>query len=103
MEFTEKTTTLAFETFKALKNLNPNFMKDTFNFSLYSTDRKHDIFLHNRNTSNYGDRSLRARGPHSWNPPLLQLYLKILSKIGSGLNVNVSCASRQSHCIQNDH
>ena len=27
-------------------------------------------------------------------PPLLQLYLKILSKIVSGVNVNVSCDFR---------
>ena len=43
-------------------------MKDIFNFSPYSTHRKHDIFVHSRNTSNYGDRSLRALGPHTWNP-----------------------------------
>ena len=47
--------TLALEIFKNLSNLNPNFMKDIFNFSPYSTHRKHDIFVHSRNTSNYGD------------------------------------------------
>ena len=42
-------------------------MKDIFNFPQYSTHRKHDIFVHSRNTSNYGDRSLRALGLHTWN------------------------------------
>ena len=45
--------TLTLETFKTLNNLNP--------------ERKHDIFVHSRNTSNYGDRSLRALGTHTWN------------------------------------
>ena len=52
--------TLALEIFKTFNNFNPNFMKDIFNFFPYSTHRKHDIFLHSRNTSNYGDRSLRT-------------------------------------------
>ena len=38
--------TLALEIFKTSNNLNPNFMKDIFNFSPYSTHRKHDIFVH---------------------------------------------------------
>ena len=59
--------TLTLGIFKTLNNLNPSFMKDIFNFSLYSTHSKHDIFVHRRNTSNYGDRSLRALGSHTWN------------------------------------
>ena len=59
--------TLALEIFKTLNNLNPNFMKDVFNFSSYSTHRKQAIFVRSRNTSNYGDRSLRALGLHTWN------------------------------------
>ena len=58
---------LAFEIFKTLNNLNLNLMKGIFNFSPHSTHRKHDIFVDSRNTSNYGDRSLRALGPHTWN------------------------------------
>ena len=41
--------TLALEIFKTVNNLNPNFMKDIFNFSPYSAHRKHDIFVHNQN------------------------------------------------------
>ena len=48
--------TFALEIFKNLNRLNPNFMKDTFNFSPYSTHRNHGIFVHSRNTSNYGDK-----------------------------------------------
>ena len=76
---------LAFEIFKTLNNLNPYFMKDIFKFSPYSTHRKHDIFVHSQNTSNYGDRSLRA----------------LDHIIGLGLNVNVPCASR--YFIQNNY
>ena len=59
--------THAFEIFKTLNSLNPTFMKDIFNFSPYRTHRKHDIFPHSRDTSNYGGRSLRALGPQTWN------------------------------------
>ena len=58
---------LALEIFKTLNNLNPNFIKDVFNFSPYSTHRKHNIFVHSRNTPIYDERSLRALGPHTWN------------------------------------
>ena len=57
--------TLALETFKALNSLKPNFMKDIFNFSPYNTHRKH-ISVPCRNTLNYGDKSLRALRPHTW-------------------------------------
>ena len=59
--------TFALEISKTLNNLNPNFMIDIFNFCPYSTHRKHDIFVHSPNTLNYGDRNLRALGPHTWN------------------------------------
>ena len=35
--------------------------------SSYSTHRKHDIFVHSRNTLNYGVKSLKALGPHTRN------------------------------------
>ena len=59
--------TVALEIFKTLNNLNPNFMKDIFYFSPYNTHKKYDIFVNSRNTSSYGDKSLRALGPHIWN------------------------------------
>ena len=57
--------TLALEIFKALNSLKPNFMKEIFNFSPYNTHRKH-ISVPCRNTLNYGDKSLRALRPHTW-------------------------------------
>ena len=59
--------TLALEIFKTLNNLNPDFMKDIFYYSPYNTHRKYDIFVYSRNTSSFGDKSLRALGPHMWN------------------------------------
>ena len=59
--------TLAIEIFKTLNNLNPIFLRDIFYFSPYKTHKKYDIFVHKRNTSKYGDKSLRALGPHVWN------------------------------------
>ena len=40
---------LALEIFKTSNNLNPNFIKDNFNLSPYSTHRKHYIFVPSRN------------------------------------------------------
>ena len=59
--------TLVVEIFKTLNNINPNFMKEIFHFSPYNTHKRHNIFVHSRNTSSYGDESLRALGPHIWN------------------------------------
>ena len=42
-------------------------MKDIFYYSPYNTHRKYDIFVYSRNTSSFGDKSLRALGPHIWN------------------------------------
>ena len=59
--------TLALEIFKTVNNLNPDFMKDIFYYSPYNTHRKYDIFVYSRDTSSFGDKSLRALGPHIWN------------------------------------
>ena len=61
--------TLGLEIFKTLDNLNPNFMKDIFNSSSYSTHRKHGIlYTVETHPSSYGDRYLRAAvGPHTCN------------------------------------
>ena len=58
----------ALEIFKTLNNWDPilSFHERYMYFSLYSSHRKHSIFVHSRNTSNYGDKSVRAPGPHTW-------------------------------------
>ena len=48
--------------------------------------------------STYGDRSLRALRPHTWNfiPENIESTTSkiiLLSKISSGLNANISCTS----------
>ena len=64
---TRRLRTLALEIFKTVNNLNPDFMKDIFYYSPYNTHRKYDIFVYSRNTSSFGDKSLWALGPHTWN------------------------------------
>ena len=53
--------TIAIEILKTLNNLNPHFMRDLFYFSPYNSHKKHDIFVHSRNTSKYGDKTLELR------------------------------------------
>ena len=96
--------TLTLESFKTLSNLNPNFMKYIFYFSSHSTHRNHDICVHSRMASNYGDRSFRALRRYTWNslPENIKSttsypLIKILPKVDSSLNVNVSC-----HCTKNE-
>ena len=74
LEITETSTmeikrlrTLALELFKTVNNLNPDFMKDIFYLFPDQTHKKYDIFVHSRNTASFGDKSLRALGPHVWN------------------------------------
>ena len=47
---TKRIRTIALEIFKTLNDLNPNFMKDIFNFSPHFTHKKHNFFVHPRNT-----------------------------------------------------
>ena len=48
-----------------LNSLRSNFVKDIFDFSSHSAHKKHDIFVHTRNTSNCCRRSLRTLGSHT--------------------------------------
>ena len=58
---------LATEIFKTLNGLNPVFMRDIFHFSPHLTHKKYNLYVHNRKTSKYGDKSLRVLGAHIWN------------------------------------
>ena len=58
---------LVLEVFKTVNNLNPDFMKYVSYFSPCNTHRKYDIFVYNRNTTSFGDKSLGALGAHIWN------------------------------------
>ena len=64
---TKRIRTIALEIFKTLNDLNPSFMKDIFKLSPHFTHKKHNIFVHPRNTVTYGNKSLKSLGPHMWN------------------------------------
>ena len=59
--------TLAIEIFKTLNDINPNYMKEIFHLSPYVTHKKHDLYVHGKNTTKYGSHSLKALGSHVWN------------------------------------
>ena len=42
-------------------------MKDIFYYSPYQTHKKNNLFVPRRNTTKYGDKSLRVLGAHVWN------------------------------------
>ena len=62
---------LATEVFKTINNLNPVFMKNIFTSKVNAKTRPNDIIVKSRNTATYGDKSLTALGPKTWNnlPP----------------------------------
>ena len=62
-----RTKTLATEIFKTVNKLNPNFMKTIFTFKTNSRVRPFDLLVKNRNTEEYGSKSLIALGPKIWN------------------------------------
>lgn len=51
-----------------LSGLNSNFIANIFHDSPHSTHKKYNSYVHNRNTSKYGNKSLRVLGVHIWNP-----------------------------------
>ena len=56
------------EIFKTLNDSNPVFMKDIFHYCQNKSHKKHNLHVHSRNTSRYGNNSLRILGAHIWNP-----------------------------------
>ena len=55
------------EIFKTLHDSNPVFMKDIFHYCQNKSHKKHNLHVHSRNTSRYGNNSLRVLGAHIWN------------------------------------
>ena len=51
---------LAIEIFKAVNNLNPNYMKDMFTRKLQPKVRPNDILVKYHNTITYGSKSLKT-------------------------------------------
>ena len=58
--------TLGLEVFKPLNNLNPAFMEEIFHRTKCLTHRPNNILANVHKTAKYGDKSLRALGPHIW-------------------------------------
>ena len=54
-------------TFKTLFDSNPVFMKDIFHYCQNKSHKKHNLHVHSRNTSRYGNNSLSVLGDHIWN------------------------------------
>ena len=55
------------EIFKTLNDSNPVFMKDIFHYCQNKSHKKHNLHVHSRNMSRYGNNSLRVLGAHIWN------------------------------------
>ena len=58
---------LALEISKTLNGLNPSFMKELFTMRKGTYKRKNDLIIPTRNTVTFGDKSIKALGPHIWN------------------------------------
>ena len=56
------------EMFRTLNDSNPVFMKDIFHYCQSKSHNEHNLHVHSRNTSRYGNNSLRILGAHIWNP-----------------------------------
>ena len=71
---TKRLSMMVREIFKTLNNLNPVFMKDIFHYSPNVTHKKHNLYIHTKNTTKFGNKSLRAFGASIWNR--LPQYIK---------------------------
>ena len=88
--------TLATEIFKTLNDINPNYMKEIFYLSPHETHKKYDLFVHSRNTTKYGNHSLRVLGPHIWNS--LPEEIKKVSSLDAFKNYIKSWCGQKSKC-----
>ena len=55
------------EIFKTLNDSSSVFIKDIFHYCQNKSHKKHSFHVHSRNTSRYGNNSLRVLGVHIWN------------------------------------
>ena len=58
--------TLALEVFKALKNMNPEYMKEMFHKTAFTTRIPLNLEVNKNHTTKYGNKSLRCLGRHIW-------------------------------------
>ena len=89
--------TLPAEIFKTLNDRNLNYMKEIFYLSPHETNKKYDLFVYCRNTTKYGNHSLRVLGPHIWNS--LSEEIKQLSSLNAFKNYIKSwCGQKSKSC-----
>ena len=87
---------LATETFKTLNDINANYIKQIFYLSPHETNKRCDLFVHSRNTTKYGNHSLRVLGPRIWNS--LPEEIKKLSLLNAFKNYIKSWCGQKSKC-----
>ena len=67
--------TLATELFKTINNINPSYMVNILAPETNAKIEPHDIIVRHHNAVTYGDKSLTALEPKTWNklPATLQI------------------------------
>ena len=68
----------------------------TIYLSPHETQKKYDLFVHNRNATKYGNNSLRVLGLHIWNS--LPEEIKQLSSLNAFKNYLKSWCGQKSKC-----
>ena len=59
--------TLALEACKTVNNIKPEYMKEIFHKTDFSTHRPINLDVNENHTPKYGSKILRYLGPHIWN------------------------------------
>ena len=88
--------TLAMEVFKTLNNMNPEYMKEIFHKTTFTTHRPLNLQVNENHTTKYGNISLRYLGPHIWNslPNLIKKetdYTKFKEFINGSFGIKCKC------------
>ena len=59
--------TLILEVFRTLNNMNPEYMKEIFHKTAFTTYRPLNLEVIENQTTKYGNKSLTCLGTHIWN------------------------------------
>ena len=86
--------TLPLEVFKTLNNMNPEYMKETFHKTAFTTHR----LLNKNHTTKHGNKSLTCLGPQIWNSFPNQIkkeinYTKFKELINDSFGIKCKCNS----------
>ena len=58
---------LSLELFNTLNKMTPEYMRERFPKTTFSTRRPPNLEINKNHTTKYGNKSLRCLGPHIWN------------------------------------